>query len=1469
MTLPTPPRSLHSSNKENDCKVSMTTRGVVWAPYNQIHNLSSPPAKSLPTPTSGPRNRPTRSILKKQSSISLALPQDICDDYKPRDVTPEPADPLVNLEYLAYPVSRIIATDALIKDMIEAYNILAVRLRSCVAGTTDADASWPLFQPIRKNKDALAKAIIRDLGKALVDPVVGDDSLQMYEETKEENIVALLPSPKNTPKKKRDGMTAEQVKYARDLCNISHAVIKLLGVVFSLPAVYGLFSNEELSEILTQVLAIPLTPELPTINARKTCALAICLIQSQRLPRDVLAPAADKITAALRRAIDGELGKEGKKGSVSDGLRAIHDLCAYQPAIFVKAFVPILPFILQNLLGPTLPLRVQACQALGGIVTGANKAFNRKGHVHARLARFVRYFLTRVPAKKKEQTHATGSLTATTGPSTPREPTIIRTLRLTLEATQPQHSAQGPVWALNVLANFIALLGPVLIEDQKLCRTLSLLLALGLRHPKSSVRALACVVWRPLVWVWFQPTYNYDILWEDALDAIEYDTTLSEEDKEAKTRERKQIREKEIAAGRASLWKMLTSVVECQTGISTIAALLGVDHTQDGTQIDSDETVHRVFSLLKLMITKGGQNCSDAIEVVRRLISFEQVAEPWHMNMLLPRSLFSATSNLLTIEFKSLSIAVRSIIERSAGIPEVRSLTREELSRTWIFEELIEVWKAAVDCLVMYEGDEAPADISEVWDGLIKANVGYLQDANDDNATIAFAVRAAEILVDVIQDQDIDLTPKSAAPPAAVSSASEIEVLGVTFSSDPPQGDQEPTKRFSNGALKLRIVRDFWATVRTVTPHALLAPASEKLLVCLVKSEAELLAGGDVLDFDRGSDDAALKLWAQLSAELVMCCEDEIFKYFWSCDPQDEMELSGWTRSNSRLSVWSTFASHWKAEDAGTWENSVILLSAPFLDASDGFTSDDDRTTWTSLLDSAMDKALDHGFDNSPVLNDVAASLIQIQDWIAPCRPSIVHATDALLSRLDLDEIRELPMTLLQLVDNVLRSTYPPLPSVTQYARWLLRTVAQLLDRCVMREFAVGLVTAVRQSVSVWIQDETEVYNEEEWSYDIEPLYGYLLSALRHFPKTIETLNDYGSILESALLGNTFRTSLAAEAFKVFWTQYSSIPEPKKGWSKSITRCLFASGLAAGSVGVVAEQRSVWCTAEAELAGTPRQSSMTLSPISSPVSSEEIEDVSGDVVLHSSVPKRGIERSTLVTPTPPPSSLFSSPPNARRTTPTLPASLVLRSPSSPTRTALKNATTGSRKRRRISFNEEKENDPSVSKSLPFQNLFSLVNLGSSLAARMAVSPSKRKLEDSPECVGDNASPSKKSRFEALFSDSTNNSPSAIDTEDERDVATSLLATPRSSDRTFASGSGSGSGSGKRKRSRMVMEFVEVPSVTSVKRDYQSGLRRTQSLDLVAKWKDYWISPLLANADATLTVMMVMMTNCLERRRCRV
>lgn len=226
MSLPTPPGTSHR-DKEN---FTFSGFRVAWSATNHVHLLSSGTVPKVPT---GPRRSPSKSILKKQNRVCLDVPEN-----KPRDVTPEPSDPLADLNYLEYPVSRITAPESSLLDLIAAYSILAARLRSSVSEATDADASWPLFQPIRKRCDIFVEAIVRDLGKALVDP---SDFISTEQEPCEEEVPT-LPSPKQSPRKKK-GMSAERVKHARDLCTTSHAVIKLLAIVFSFPAIYGVFSS--------------------------------------------------------------------------------------------------------------------------------------------------------------------------------------------------------------------------------------------------------------------------------------------------------------------------------------------------------------------------------------------------------------------------------------------------------------------------------------------------------------------------------------------------------------------------------------------------------------------------------------------------------------------------------------------------------------------------------------------------------------------------------------------------------------------------------------------------------------------------------------------------------------------------------------------------------------------------------------------------------------------------------------------------------------------------------------------------------------------------------------------------------------------------------------------------------------------------------------------------------------------------
>ncbi len=335
MTLMTPPHSRF--DKENRCAARSMSARVAWSQVNEYHSATSPVCKRK-FAASASKELPVRSILKQTSYpiLPLLFPEN------ERQVTPEPGDPLSDLHYLDRPVNKILAHRSTLLDLIEAYSVLTARLRAAVQETTDSNCSWPLFQPIQKRRLAFVDSVIRDLGRALVDPMEGDDQLGCLDP----EPPSVLPSPEKSPRKRRCGMDEEQVKYARDLATVSHAVIKFLGLVFTLPAVYALFDGSlsqfhlhflsvltsallglDLGSMVTQALAIPLAPELPTPNSRKTCALAIWLLQTQRLPADVLAPAKDRITYALRRAIEGELGKEGKRGSASDGMKVSRIAC--------------------------------------------------------------------------------------------------------------------------------------------------------------------------------------------------------------------------------------------------------------------------------------------------------------------------------------------------------------------------------------------------------------------------------------------------------------------------------------------------------------------------------------------------------------------------------------------------------------------------------------------------------------------------------------------------------------------------------------------------------------------------------------------------------------------------------------------------------------------------------------------------------------------------------------------------------------------------------------------------------------------------------------------------------------------------------------------------------------------------------------------------------------------------------------
>ncbi|KAJ7643993.1 hypothetical protein FB45DRAFT_896622 [Roridomyces roridus] len=1044
-SLPTPPNTSH---REKENRIPLGGRRVVWSPQNDYRTIT--PLHHAPPPARAIKSLPTKSILKKPSQLPLPMV-----DVFQRETTPEPSEPKFDATYLASHVSVILDVEASLDALIRAYSVLAARLRAHITLTTDADGSWPILDPLRENRAAFHLAVVRDLERCLVDP---DSMAQTAEDIEEEASIrnnqlaaAMLPSPKSSPKKKKKGTTAKKAKYGRDLCTTCHSVLKLLGVVFTLPAVYALFTTPQLALMLTQVLAIPLADELPTPNARKTYALAIWLLQTQRLPTAVLEPAADRIVFALRRGIEGELGKEGKKGSASDGLKAIHDFSVYHPSIFVPKFEDLLPSVLANLLAPTVAIRALACHALGGFARGL--ATLPVSALHTRISAAIVEHLTVVsssPARKSASPTKSSN-----------EAALVRTLRTTLQATEVQHVSQGPVWGLSILAALLVLANSAVYAHDRARRVFIALLSQAMTHKKSSVRSLGCAVWRSAAWAYCQPLLP---------DNDEGESEVEEEDEV----ERKQ---KQIQQGREIFWqKIVVTIVDMGVGLSTVAALL------QEAEPTIEDCITRVSTVLKNMSGKGGANLICAIEALEMMLSFDRPACEWNWSKLLPRGLFTASPGLLTAEFNAIETTVRSILAQCPGTEDVRPLTREEVAQPVVFEKLVEVWKECLGALGLADDASVPTNMVSIWENLIQANVSALQEGEAPDSDISgFAIQAVDILVDILLDSNIDVTLKSGE---------------VRYCTD----GLEPTNSLSNAALKLKIVSALWgATRRVITNSSQLFPAAEKLLFILMKSEDEFTDSGEVSRAD----------WASLCAEVLVICDPEDVQEFWKYDGAAHSKWE-WT-SETRSLVWRCFVEKWKGEKEAVWQAIVILLAVPFMAHKNWDFNDSDYTLWESLLGHGIDKALDYGLDAVSVVDHVAAAVAKEHN---PASTATCLVADALLAHLPMEDARELPETLFEFINEVVLSNYPPEPRNKQQALWTLRSVARAIEKC-PPELVLDLMRIIEGGLCTWISDEHGALGETEYAYDIVTLYQVVLMKISTLSPSLQVLESFGPVLEA------------------------------------------------------------------------------------------------------------------------------------------------------------------------------------------------------------------------------------------------------------------------------------------------------------------------------------------------------------------
>ncbi|KAL4251214.1 hypothetical protein ABKN59_006305 [Abortiporus biennis] len=1169
-SLPTPPSTNHRQEKEN--KLQFKSR-VAWSEQNEYHSLTIIPSRRASAEGSSDKKVPTKSILKKSQILLPSIQEN------QREVTPEPSDPLADLNYLNTPVSTIIALDAALRDLVDAYNLLATRIRASVTGNSEMDATWPLFQPIRTHRDQITSCLIRDLNRALEDPL--ELPMPSLPEVVEMEIVetepTALPSPKASPKKKR-GMSEEQVKHARDLSSIAQAVLKVLALLFTLPSLHQLFTDEQLRDILTAVLAIPMADTLPTPNARKTCALSIWFLQVQRLPAEVLEPAKDRIAYVIRRGIEGELGKEGKKGSVSDGLKAIHDLSITYPAIFVPAFANILPSLFGGLLAPTLVMRSQACHALGGFAFASASLPNSA--THRNIADYVIAFLTTPPS---------GSPSKTKSLDPADDALIVRTLRTILKAQEPIQAAQGPVWAFCVLASLVIMLRSEVFGNEKIMKLLIGLFTVGMRHKKSSVRALGCVVWSCVTWAYFQPCLP---------PTPKYVSDEGEDEKDEGEVEEEDDPEGYYAQRLKSGWSVVQSICDMGAGVALIGALLAPDmpfHESEHSRL------RRALNMLSTMSKKGGQTCQDALELVAQLTSTFLDASvtastpassctlAWEPMRLLAPSLFDNNPGLLTADWTTLANTIRPIVVKECiCYSEVRSLTEEELGLDWVFNGLVNVWKDGLRNLRIFWGcRELPGEVEDVWKGLLKANALSMLDKEDETGLQKFAEKATKVLSDLLRDPLLDLrsdaeskVPKPRSPrPNKLSSSPAQSSSRISSCND--EDKKIPPPHRLNYALKLIVVNELWSILSQNIPSTQMSGPAEKFLAFLTTHEQYLL-------------DEVHEAWAKLCADVGMSCEvAEIDAFWWgqsSWDGDYQKREREWTW-DVRSAVWRVWSETWINTESGNgsgiekcgWESSIILLSVPFRKQCMFEMSNRHLEQWQEMLQYTIDKALDYGVDTVTVLDHLSSTILNNTSSTTLMTCSSLRTADTILSYfIDeskqtpdtvLTELRQIPSDILTFVNQTLLATYPP-PLLDEHSDdfqkkesesrkwfsvWLLRSITRMIEGCEKNEeYGIwrDVIGSLQEGLGVWVADEYEALSVEEYALEILPLYQTILLAIP-MPTTVDTLDFFSPFLHSGFCGRPAKPEGIKETFETFWSISTSVcPEPKEGWPEKIEAIL-------------------------------------------------------------------------------------------------------------------------------------------------------------------------------------------------------------------------------------------------------------------------------------------------------------------------
>ncbi|KAG6829469.1 hypothetical protein H0H92_004431 [Tricholoma furcatifolium] len=630
-------------------------------------------------------------------------------------------EPAMCNSYLSSPLDTILASlddynwDYIsCHDITEAYNILSARMRS-IAHLLCSDGSFPAFNPLKEHANSLARALKRDIRRALIKP-----SSTLYE----------TPALYYDSYASEISLTDFDIQHALDVSTLCHHSLYVLSAIFTMENLHVLFSrtsfclwvyirrshhspDQDLNDLLNEILKIALAIEPPIQNATKTASLVFSIIQTQTLPRAILEPQAAVIVKALRDGLNGQKGVHAERDSLKarsgishlvsllmDLLQAIYSLSQRQPSLFA---IPVLNFLLPTLMSLTSDdtgCRMQACNALCGIVLAK---FKHPDFPHESISNSIHTYMK---------------------PQIPKDSDTLSQKEFPLHyflfrAYGPASaSSREPVWAVITIAALIILSDRFLYGRHELAFCAQSFTP-ALKHKRQEVRQLATAAWSSLVWT-FSHLPAVHRLWRRPEDPKIQDSQLG-------------IR------GRA--FRMLMKpMVDNGKGVLLTRGLLF-------SQSDSDDDastaggVSRALLIVRAMI--NGSCTADSADGVEMLCRLLGTIKPMHEVDDVKPSLELFHGELLEISSQKVVDVAGRI--SNLEIDRLRALSEAEIMYHW--QALLDTWVNAVERTFQLRAARmASSDLLDIWQSLLLVKTDLSQGLRHLTAATSFASQIANVV---------------------------------------------------------------------------------------------------------------------------------------------------------------------------------------------------------------------------------------------------------------------------------------------------------------------------------------------------------------------------------------------------------------------------------------------------------------------------------------------------------------------------------------------------------------------------------------------------------------------------------------------------------------------------------------------------------------------------------------------------